>query len=398
MKSLNINIAAYFLPLFCAFAFLSSPVFTAETCEYPALFNFGDSNSDTGSMSAAFASKLPPNGDAFFGRPSGRVSNGRLVIDFLAESLGKPFLHSYLDSMAANFSHGASFSTSGSTITPPKYLIPVYFVPHGWSPFPLYVQFVQFTQFKDRSEMIYNQDPNFKYTVPKKEHFSKALYTIDIGQNDIGMGLFTNNSIEAVKASVPNMMEGLKSHIKGIYSLGARTFWIHNTGPIGCLPYILTNFPVSDKDTDSAGCSIPHNEISKHYNYKLKEAVYELRRELPSSAITLVDIYSVKYSIYKEAKSLGFKEPLKACCGYGGKYNYGDNFTCFGIETSKTINGKKIALKSCENPRERISWDGIHYSEAADKIVFDRISTGAFSDPPNTPPSMACHQRSSSKN
>ena len=59
-------------------------------------------------------------------------------------------------------------------------------------------------------------DPNFKYTVPKKEHFSKALYTIDIGQNDIGMGLFTNNSIEAVKASVPNMMEGLKSHIKVI--------------------------------------------------------------------------------------------------------------------------------------------------------------------------------------
>lgn len=88
----------------------------------------------------------------------------------------------------------------------------------------------------------------------------------------------------------------------------------------------------------------------------------------------------------------GFKEPLKACCGYGGKYNYGDNFTCFGIQTKTTVNGKPVLLKSCKKPRERISWDGIHYSEAADKIVFDRISSGAFSDPPNTPPSMACHK------
>ena len=102
--------------------------------------------------------------------------------------------------------------------------------------------------------------------------------------------------------------------------MGARTFWIHNTGPIGCLPYILTNFPVSDKDTDSAGCSIPHNEISKHYNYKLKEAVYELRRELPSSAITLVDIYSVKYSIYKEAKSLGMAMHLSYAIKCNIKY------------------------------------------------------------------------------
>ncbi|XP_074369451.1 esterase-like isoform X1 [Apium graveolens] len=359
------------------------------------IFNFGDSNSDTGSESSAFAMALPPNGQSFFGRPNGRYSNGRLLIDFLAASLGKPYLHSYLDSLAANFSQGASFSASGATITQPKYLLPNYLVPRGWSPFYLSIQLLQFNQFKDRSEIIYVEEANFKDSMPKKEHFSKALYTIDIGQNDIGMGLFTNKSIEEVKASVPDMIAGLKEHIKSIYSLGARTFWIHNTGPIGCLPYILTNFPVSDKHTDGAGCSIPHNEISKYYNYKLKEAIYQLRKEVPSAAITLVDIYSVKYSIYKEAQSLGFKEPLKACCGYGGKYNYGDNFTCFGVQTRTIVNGKTILLESCKNPRERISWDGIHYSEAADKIVFDRISTGAFSDPPNTPPSMACHKFSS---
>ncbi|KAK1386878.1 hypothetical protein POM88_015056 [Heracleum sosnowskyi] len=187
-------------------------------------------------------------------------------------------------------------------------------------------------------------EANFKDSMPKKEHFSKALYTIDIGQNDFGMGLFTNKSIKEVKASVPDTIVGLRTHIRSIYSLGARTFCIHNTGPIGY----------------RAGCSIPHNAISKYYNYKLKEAIHQLRKELPSAAITLVDIYSVKYSIYKEAERLGFKEPLKACCGYGGKYNYGDNLTCSGIQTRTT-----------------------------------NIYRGAFSDPRNTPPSMACHKFSS---
>lgn len=71
--------------------------------------------------------------------------------------MGKPYLQSYLDSMAANFSYGASFSASGATITQPKYLIPNYMVPRGWSPFYLYIQFSQFKEFKDRSQIIYDE-------------------------------------------------------------------------------------------------------------------------------------------------------------------------------------------------------------------------------------------------
>lgn len=56
---------------------------TRSSCHIPAIFNFGDSNSDTGSSSAAFARVRPPNGITFFGKPSGRVSDGRLIIDFI---------------------------------------------------------------------------------------------------------------------------------------------------------------------------------------------------------------------------------------------------------------------------------------------------------------------------
>lgn len=54
-----------------------------RSCSFPAIFNFGDSNSDTGGLSAAFGQAPYPNGETFFRTPSGRYSDGRLIIDFI---------------------------------------------------------------------------------------------------------------------------------------------------------------------------------------------------------------------------------------------------------------------------------------------------------------------------
>ena len=52
---------------------------------YPAVFNFGDSNSDTGGLVAGLADHLdPPYGQIYFQKPSGRFCDGRLIIDFLS--------------------------------------------------------------------------------------------------------------------------------------------------------------------------------------------------------------------------------------------------------------------------------------------------------------------------
>jgi hypothetical protein len=50
------------------------------------LFNFGDSNSDTGGAAAVMGIRIaPPEGRAFFRRPTGRLSDGRVVLDFICE-------------------------------------------------------------------------------------------------------------------------------------------------------------------------------------------------------------------------------------------------------------------------------------------------------------------------
>ena len=79
--------------------------------------------------------------------------------------------------------------------------------------------------------------------------------------------------------------------------------------------------------------------------------------------------------------------PLFTCCGFGGGlYNYNSTAGC---GQTINVNGTQITVGSCENRPIRVIWDGIHYTEAANKYIFDKISTGAFSDPP-IPLNMTC--------
>jgi hypothetical protein len=57
------------------------------------IFNFGDSNSDTGGMAAASGLNIAlPEGRTYFRRPTGRLTDGRLVIDFICESIYRHLL------------------------------------------------------------------------------------------------------------------------------------------------------------------------------------------------------------------------------------------------------------------------------------------------------------------
>ncbi|KAI3720354.1 hypothetical protein L6452_21270 [Arctium lappa] len=356
-------------------------------CHFPAIFNFGDSNSDTGGLSAAFGQPPPPNGDTFFHRPAGRYSDGRLLIDFIARRLGLPYLSAYLDALGSNFTQGANFATGGSTIRPQNTTL----YQSGLSPFSLNVQSYQFNDFRLRTRIIRKADGVFKELLPKTEAFSQGLYTFDIGQNDLTGGLFLNLSIDQVKASVPDILGQFKTVVKDVHDNGGgRSFWIHNTGPIGCLPYVMVHLPIRAGQMDKNGCARPFNELAQFFNRQLKDLVGQLHEELPEAAITYVDIYKARYTLISQASKYGFHHPLRACCGHGGKYNYNTHVRCGGKVKNK---GKEILVgKSCEDPSVMIIWDGTHYTEVANKWVFDRIVNGSFSDPPVSL-QMACRKK-----
>lgn len=362
---------------------LLNPAIASETCDFPAIFNFGDSLSDTGGCAATFIAPKWPYGETFFHMPAGRFCDGRLMIDFIAQNLSLPYLGAYLDSLGTNFARGTNFAVAASTIAPQTSIIPN----GGFSPFYLDVQYYQFTEFKNRSQIIRKRGGIYKELMPKEEYFSKALYTIEIGGNDIGAGFFGNQSIAQVRASIPGIVDRFSTNVKNLYNTGARSFWIHNTGPMGCYTYFIVGLP--NVEFDSAGCAKNYNEVCQYFNLKLKQAVAQLRKDLPLAALTYVDIYTAKYTLISQPAKYGFELPLVACCGYGGKYNFSSVGTC---GDTVTVNGTQFTIDSCASPWKRVSWDGVHSTEAANKFYFDLISTGAFSDPP-IPLKRACHRK-----
>ncbi|XP_057443540.1 GDSL esterase/lipase At3g27950-like isoform X2 [Lotus japonicus] len=349
---------------------------SSSKCSYPAVYNFGDSNSDTGVVYAAFAGLQSPGGISFFGNLSGRASDGRLIIDFITEELEIPYLSAYLNSIGSNYRHGANFAAGGASIRP------VY----GFSPFYLGMQVAQFIQLQSHIENLLNQfssnrtEPPFKSYLPRPEDFSKALYTIDIGQNDLGFGLM-HTSEEEVLRSIPEMMRNFTYDVQVLYDVGARVFWIHNTGPIGCLPTSSIFYEPKKGNLDANGCVIPHNKIAQEFNRQLKDQVFQLRRNLPKAKFTYVDVYTAKYELISNASKQGFVNPLEVCCGsyYGYRIDCG----------KKAVVNGTVYGNPCKNPSQHISWDGVHYTQAANKWVAKHIRDGSLSDPP-VPIGQAC--------
>ncbi|GAY42301.1 hypothetical protein CUMW_102490 [Citrus unshiu] len=54
--------------------------------------------------------------------------------------------------------------------------------------------------------------------------------------------------------------------------------------------------------------------------------------------------------------------------------------------------GKQVLLgKPCDDPSGYVVWDGVHFTQVANKFIFQQTAGGAYSDPP-IPLNMACHR------
>lgn len=322
------------------------------------LINFGDSNSDTGGVLAGAGLPIGlPHGITFFHRGTGRLGDGRLVIDFLCEHLNLSYLSPYLDSLTPNFTSGVNFAVSGATTLP------------QFVPFVLDVQIRQFIHFKNRSLELVSQGTN---NLIDEEGFRNSLYMIDIGQNDLLLALYASNlTYEPVVDKIPSFLAEIKLAIQNIYQYGGRKFWIHNTGPLGCAPKELALHRHTEHDLDRIGCLRVHNNVAKAFNKGLQTVSEDMRLVFKDATIVYVDIYAIKYKLFAKYKRYGFDMPFMACCGYGGPpNNYNVKATC-----------GQPGYSICSNVSRSIIWDGVHYTEVANGMVAKSIISGRYSIP-----------------
>lgn len=88
-----------------------------------------------------------------------------------------------------------------------------------------------------------------------------------------------------------------------LYNGGGRKFWVHNTGPAGCLPKILTL--AQKKELDSFGCLSDYNNAARSFNEALLHLHQRLGTELKDATLVYVDIYAIKYDLIANAAKYG---------------------------------------------------------------------------------------------
>ncbi|KAI8548110.1 hypothetical protein RHMOL_Rhmol07G0247000 [Rhododendron molle] len=214
------------------------------TCHFNKIYNFGDSISDTGNLirekpiGAATAEARLPYGETFFKHATGRCSNGRLMIDFIAHASGLPFLNPPYLNKDANFTHAVNFAVAGATALPAKVLAKKNIAdPVTNSSLPLQLDWMS-KHFN--STCIIGRDCS------EKEKTSLFLLG-EIGVNDYNYPSIERKTIQEIENLVPEVVAAIISGVKRVINAyGAVRVVVPSIFPNGCFPLYLTLYQTND--------------------------------------------------------------------------------------------------------------------------------------------------------
>jgi len=74
----------------------------------------------------------------------------------------------------------------------------------------------------------------------------------------------------------------------------------------------------------------------------------------------------------------GFNQTTRACCGVGGNYNYDATIWC---GSTGIINGNVVKAEACADPASYIIWDGVHWTDHANRLITQAILGGKYFEP-----------------
>jgi phospholipase/lecithinase/hemolysin len=293
----------------------------AQATTYSTIYSFGDSLSDAGNVFAATGGAIPAPSflsgvPAYF---NGRFSNGPNWVDDLSEKLG-------LGLATPSAGLGDDFAVGGAQTGPTSVNPGV----------PLVDLNYQVQEFK-----VLDPSPT-----------PGALYTLDIGANDIGNALSAYGSNKSFDLSgfLSSAVANTVSAIDTLYSDGARDLLYYEVPDLSLVPAFEAGGPLG-------------GELAMQFNYDVLAGI----KPLESDGLTVFDvpIFSALQTIVSYPDRFGFTNVTSPCIS--------GNYVSPGTE--------------CADPNQYLFWDDEHPTATGQALTADLaydVLTGA-PDPISAP-------------
>ncbi|XP_054819336.1 GDSL esterase/lipase EXL1-like [Prosopis cineraria] len=320
-----------------------------ENMTVTAVLVLGDSIMDTGNnnnnpTTLARCNYKPYGKDFQGGIPTGRFGNGKVPSDLIVEELRiKELLPAYLDPnlQPQDLPTGVNFASGGS----------------GYD--PLTSKLASAISLTDQVELLRHYKEKLKAQVGEDRTdfiISNSIVFVVAGSNDISNTYFLSRARQLqydVPAYTDLMVTSASNLVKDLYEVGLRRIGVFSAPPIGCVPFQRTVAGGAERK-----CVERYNEAAQLFNSKLSRELASLNRDLPSSRVVYLDVYSPLLDVIVNYQKYGFKVGDKGCCGTGE------------IEVTELCNH---LTPTCPVDSEYVFWDSFHPTEAAYRKLISPI-------------------------
>ncbi|KAK7328682.1 hypothetical protein VNO77_22799 [Canavalia gladiata] len=323
-----------------------------------AFFIFGDSTVDSGNNN--YINTTPENKadykpygkNGYFEEPTGRFSDGRVIVDFIAEYAKLPLIPPFLQPLA-DYSNGVNFASGGAGVL-------------GETNQGLVIDLQ--TQLRHFEEVRKTLEE--KLGVKKaNELISEAIYFISIGSNDYMGGYLGNPKMQESfnpEQYIGMVIGNLTQAIQTLYEKGARKFGFLSLAPLGCLPALRT----LNLEANKGGCFEAASTLALAHNNALSNVLTSMDNILKGFKYSNSNFYNWLQDRINNPRNYGFNDGINACCGSGP---YGGIFTCGGT--------KKVTEYSlCNNIDDYVWWDSFHPTEK----IHEQFAKDLWNGPPSS--------------